>query len=882
MRVTVFVAVLVVLLVTVYATPLYTQEGQEKADPEATAEAQAVVPAQESAPETTPAEDVPEETAGGDSKKTEKAAESPAPDAKLSAEPLSPAAARREKYGTSRGTDDRVFSPLAPGQTALPQGDIGEGVYLNATEIDVKELIKQLSKAAGKNFLLDDKIRGKVTIISESKMTMEEAYQAFLSALSVAGYTTVEGPGNLIKVVPRKEAIQYPIRIYKGTSPMTDDFITRVITLSNISALELSNVVKGLISKDGNLLAYPATNTLIITDTGTNIARLMEIVKELDKEGPQQIIQIIPIQYATAKDITDKLNQLFAQGEDKTSRSTRRRKRGESAGDQEDIPAISNIIPDDRTNSIIVFGSKRGIADLLEVIAKLDTPLEGAEGTIHVHYLQHAVASELASVLSSLASGAGANVKKKGKAAATSEGGGTAAGDAIPTAEFEGGLKITADENTNSLVIVASPKDYQTLVDKVIAKLDIPRRQVYLEAIVMELSATKLSNFTPRFLGGKPMDVVGDSKEEIIGFGSLFGGAGAFTDFATTVGSLGGLAGGFISSDSINVPITDSSGASSTVSVPALGLIIHAVQENQTANVLSTPSLLTLDNEEAEIFVGSNVPFQTGNAVNATGTTTTVTREDVGIGLKITPQINESDTIRLQITQEVDNVAAASLADPNGPTTFKRSVNTVVVAENQQTVVIGGLLQDNSSMGISKVPLFGDIPLLGNLFKSRNKRREKSNILVFITPYIIRDRSDFMVILKRKLEERNNFIDHNYGRRQAKGIREDISRHAAHLLTYSEGQLSPYAKPVPGASTKAPGTAPGNLSSGAAPLEKEVIHSEKRQGGKYKRMQSSQAAPRPGSQTATPQVATPGEAGTQGDTQAPTSDSSVWSAPPPQ
>lgn len=734
--------------------------------------------------------------------------------------PFSPSPAPSPDTGTA--TPSGSTPPGTAATTALPQEDVGEGVYLNATELDIKELIKQISKATGKNFLLDDNLRGKVTIISESKMTLEEAYQAFLSALSVAGYTTVEGPVGLIKVIPLKEAIQYPINIFSGTSPITDNFITRVIHLTNISALDISTVIKAMISKDGNMIAYPPTNTLMITDTGSNIARVMQIIKELDKEGPQQTIEIIHIEYATAKDITDKLNQLFAdESQGKAGNQPRRLRTPDAKGGaaQEDVPAISKIIPDDRTNSVIVLGSKRGISDIREIIAKLDSPLlGGAEGSIHVHYLQNAVATELASVLASLTGG---SVSKKGGSTAASTGtGGTStttssSKTATPVlAEFEGGLKVTADESTNALIIVSSPKDYQTLVEKVISKLDIPRRQVYLEALVMELRMDRTTDFGISAQGGKSLSLLGGN---LLGLGTLFGGA-----TTASLAALGGLAGGLVSQSTVSVPVTQN-GTTTNVALPALGMILNAQQANANAQVLSTPSLLTLDNQEAQILVGSQVPFQTGSTVNATGTATQITREDVGIILKITPQINESDNIRLKISQELSSVVSTTAKDPNGPTTNKSTVSTVVVAENQQTIVIGGLLQNNAQINVLKVPLFGDIPLFGNLFKSQRREQRRDNLLIFITPYIIRDRSDFLVILKKKIEERNQFIDYSYGRSARSDIRKSIERHANTLLNEQTVEQNPFDPYKASAPAPIPRTSLSPKPIKPAPIEKESV-----------------------------------------------------------
>ncbi|MCE9624849.1 MAG: hypothetical protein K8R69_05260, partial [Deltaproteobacteria bacterium] len=342
-------------------------------------------------------------------------------------------------------------SKATPGGASAPAAD--EGLYLNAVDTDVREIIKQIAKVTGKNFLVDQSVRGKVTIISEKKMTVEEAYQAFLSALEVLGFTVVNAPGDLVKVIPMKEALQNPLPIYREDSPITDAFITRLIQMKNISALEMSNAVKGLVSKEGNLFAYPATNTLIVTDTGSNIDRLLKIMKELDQEGPSESIDIVPLHFASAKDIAAKITDLYADdlAKNKGGAAGAARRTPTARGPElEETPYITKIIPDDRTNSVIVLASKRALVKVRELIGRLDRKLEvGSEGKIHVHYLKHANAKDLATVLSALT--ATSVSATRGAAAGVPPGGATpgraVAGESV-TAEFEGGVKIAPDENT--------------------------------------------------------------------------------------------------------------------------------------------------------------------------------------------------------------------------------------------------------------------------------------------------------------------------------------------------------------------------------------------------------------------------------------------------
>ncbi len=671
----------------------------------------------------------------------------------------------------------------APGATPGPAGE--EGLYLNAVDTDIREIIKQIAKATGKNFLVDQKVRGKVTIISEKRMTIEEAYQAFLSSLEVLGFTVVTAPGDLIKIIPMKDALQNPLPIYKDESPITDAFITRLVQMRNISALDMSNAIKSLVTKEGNLFAYPSTNTLIITDTGSNIDRLLKIIKELDTEGPSENIEIIPLKYATAKDIAQKVTDLYAQDQKQAGRGAAPRTRGPEL---EETPYLSKIIPDDRTNSVIVLASKRALVKVRELIARLDRKLEeGAEGKIHVHYLKHANAKDLATVLATLT--ATSVTATKGAIGGTPTGAaagatpGRAGAGQVVTAEFEGGIKVAADENTNALIITATAKDYKVLADEVISKLDIPRKQVYVEVVIMELTIDKDRTLGVTGQAGAQFNVQGNSA---LAFGSSLGGTAA----GLSAAALSGLAAGVVSQTTQTIPVTQPDGTVTNLEIPTFGAILNAIQTDTNVNILSTPNLLTLDNEEAEIIIGGEQPFPSGTTLTTGGNTTfNVTRENIGITLKMTPQINEGEVVKIKLKQEITSVipgASEVVLTSLGPSTTKRSVETVVAAKDQQTIVIGGLIDDKVTMTTTKVPFLGDIPILGNLFKQKKTTKAKTNILVFLRPYIIRDTKDFLKILQKKVEERNMFISQNYGKRQQKIIQQSIRNHAADLMEFKK------------------------------------------------------------------------------------------------
>lgn len=678
----------------------------------------------------------------------------------------------QDKYGASSAQPLQQKQAPVAGQaaaTGATEQAVPDGMLmLNGVDVEIKDMIKLIANVTGKNFILNDKVRGKITIISEKPLSYDMAYQAFLSALEINGFTIVETPAGLLNIIPQKDSLQKPLDLFKDNSPVTDKFITRIIQLSNISANEISQILKPMVSKNGSLLAYPTTNSLIITDAGSNIDYLLKLLKELDQEGPQEVLEIIPIINADAKDIADKVMKIFEDESAKNNQAVRRfpvRRPYGAAAEMEDVQAISKVIADERTNSIIIMGTKRSILKVKALIARLDRTVSGVEGMIHVFYLRNANAKDIADVMSNLVS----DSKKGGDKAKAAK-----AGEA--TLELQGGVKVTADENTNSLIITASPKDFTTLVEKVISKLDIVRPQIYLEAVIMALDVNKSSSFGFSGNGGAN-NFLPSSGTTLSAFGALL--PTASTAISSIAGASGGFAGGMFSSDSINFTLADGS----SVSIPAISGILQALQSDTDVNVLSTPSILTLDNEEATIQVGQEVPVQSGTTVSTGVTSFNVTREDVGIILKITPQISESDTVRLKITQEISSVLPNP--DPNlGPTFDKKSVETVVVAKNRQTIVIGGLIDDTTAIATQKVPLLGDIPVLGSLFRNRTTQKTKSNLIVFITPYVIRERGDYLAILKKKIEERNAFVNNNYGASQRKLIRNAIQNHAADLLEF--------------------------------------------------------------------------------------------------
>ncbi len=659
------------------------------------------------------------------------------------AKPGDEAGASASSIATSSESDRKNFQELKP----------GEKYYIDYYDQDLIEFVKQMSEKFKVNFILSDKIKGgKITIISPNPVTREEAWQAFLSALASKELTLVR-VGKFYKIISVRDAQREPIKTYLegGTTDPSDEMITYLLKLKHIEIADIERILKDLKSKSGEIITFEPTSTMIITDTAINIRRMIKIVNELDLPGGRDAIHVIDIYYASAADIAEKLEQIFGEKGSKkttTAKKTTRKKtkkgaKPEPAAADSTQVTLSNVIADERTNQLIIVAPRDAMPRILDMINRLDVPIPG-DGQVHVYYLENANAEELASTLTGMA-GRGASRTTKGKGAKGAAGG--ASGEL-----FEGEVKITADKATNSLVIVASTKDYSQL-KKVINQLDIPRRQVFVEAVIMEVALKKDHAFGIAANGGYTFDIGGEQVP-------LFAGTtlGTMSSVAMDPTTLSGLAVGLRGPDLEGTEGILGEG----VSLPAFGVLLQALQTDSDANVLSTPHILTMDNEEAEIIVGSNVPFITGQARDSNNRPVlSIQRQDVALTMKIKPQINESDFVRLAIQQEITELA--SISETLGPTTTKRAAKSTVVVKDNQTIVIGGLLRDRQSNDADKVPVLGDIPIIGRLFRRDKELNEKTNLLIFLTPHIIKDEKDFKRIFKRKMEERNEFLRRFYG-----------------------------------------------------------------------------------------------------------------------
>ncbi len=637
-----------------------------------------------------------------------------------------------------------LFVPLGHARPAAAQRTTR--VTMDFKDVDIEELVKTISKLTGRNFMIDERVRGKVTIISPTPLSIEEAYRVFLAALEFRNLTIVQ-TGPIYKVVPLQNAIKNPTDISSGKGALAarEQFVTRIVQLSYVDANEVSNLLKQFSSSYGTVVAYPPTNLLIIGDTALQINRMLELLESIDVEGSEQAMEMLKLENISAQEAARIVQDVFAAQAGATApgqaspRVARRRATGGAAvasGSQ------VRVIPIDALNSVIVIASSSELADVKALLAKLDVKPETAGGTIHVYYLSYANAEELSSTLAGFAQqGAGGAAARRPPAGQPGQQGAAAA---PAVAEFEGGIKITPDKRTNSLIIISSPGDYNRLRE-IIRKLDIPRSQVYVEAVIMEVSVDKVRELGLAWHSGTEIN----GGDGVAFGGQALGGLNTLSVGTTGVPSFSGLFLGALAK-----PI-DFNG----VQIFGLGALLRALQTDDTVNILSTPNILTSDNEDAEIVVGQNVPFITGQTATTGGNVlTSIERQDVGITLKITPQINAGGKVKLKLEQEISSVQASAPAGLNvnqqGLITRKRSAKTTVVVKDRQTVVIGGLMSDELSRSEGKIPVLGDIPVLGWFFRASNNTSRKTNLLIFLTPYVVTTREE----MQRYSDKREEFF----------------------------------------------------------------------------------------------------------------------------
>jgi general secretion pathway protein D len=650
-------------------------------------------------------------------------------------------------------------------------------------EVDLMMLLNSIAPMMCRPIIVPGAIRqSKVTILAPDTVTAPEVYRMFLSSLETMGLT-VQPEGKVLKIIETNRARESAIPIYSEgeTPPTQDQYVTRLMRLDHVSPDDVKAVLERLKSRDGDITPYAPTNTLVITDLASNIKRMEQVVNQLDVPMGGERIWVIKLRTVSATDMATMLSTIFnvakGGGTEKGRRppnltnSTSAPPAAANAGAEKGPPgsdlSVTQIIPDERQNMLIVVSTEKAYQRILALVHRLDQaslrPGDSTADLVHVVALENANADDIAGTLAGL----GAAVSKSGQTGAprpaTPAGGQGAKGGA---SLFEGDVRIASDKPTNSLVVLASGRDYIT-VRELIHKLDLPRKQVFVEATILEVSIDKTRNLGVAWHGGST-----------VGFPSgqqslLFGGSepsSSVNSILFSPAALSGLAAGLRGPP---IPGADTIlGLPPGTSIPSFGVFMQLLQNNGDVNVVSMPHILTTDNEKATIQVGQNLPFPGAlggfPGIGGAGTTpgasptfgfgTSVQRQDVALKMEITPHVNASDLVRLEIDNELSDVA-----NPNynglGPATTKRTVKSVVTIHDQQSIVLGGLIKDSVSKTVNKVPLLGDIPILGYLFKTTTDTVTKQNLLIILTPYIIKEPSDLRRVFERKIRERREFME---------------------------------------------------------------------------------------------------------------------------
>ena len=657
----------------------------------------------------------------------------------------------------------------------------GPTITPNYKDADLGQIIQAVAEVTGKNFIIDPRVNAKVTMLSATPMSPAAFYEAFLSVLQVYGYVAVPA-GKVIKIIPNTDQRQVPANdLPENVSATSDEIVTQVISLKNVSAAQLVPMLRPLMPQYAQLAPYAAGNMLIISDRASNVNRLMRIIARIDESGDEPV-EVIALHNASAADVVRIVNSLN-QGQG-----------AEGAG------AAVKVVADDRTNSILLTGEKSQRLRLKALIINMDTPLAPG-GDTQVRYLRYADAEKIADKL-----------KGQATASAKAQGGpptAPAAGGGGGTSNVDASVTIWADVATNALIITAPPKIMRSLM-AVIDKLDIRRAQVQVEAIIVEIDVNKSSNIGVQWLldGGTSYgygvtNLPGSGTSIVDLAAAVLGATGSTTATALPTGT---TATG-ISSATVGTGATFALGKYNSTTGKGFAALIQALRSDGSSNIISTPSLITMNNEEAEVKVTQEIPLITGSYSNSTasvsGTTspfTTIQREEVGTILKVTPHINEGNSVQLKIEQE-DSSPGAKLTDSADISTNKRSIKTTVLIEDGGVIVLGGLMSDTVTESEDRVPGLGSIPLIGNLFKSRSGSRQKKNLLVFIRPKILRDADATESTSEAKYNE----------------VRQDQrSLHNGHIMLLP-GQKQPVVPPLPpGAGLPEPAPS-GTTAQGATP-----------------------------------------------------------------
>jgi general secretion pathway protein D len=642
--------------------------------------------------------------------------------------------------------------------------------HMDFDRVEIAEVIKYIAQWTGKNFILADNIRGRITIIGPTDVTADQAYDAFVAALETNGMQ-ISPVGRFYRISPKRDAINAPIPTCLSahcTIRLNEEMVTRLFRLRYTEADQMRNVLSPFVGREGRLDAYPP-DMIIDSDNALEVERVESILRTLDQPGSQDEVNVVQLSHSTAQDVAATLTQIFP-----STSGNGRPQAGPgghhlllnipSANGTPEDPSpitVSKIIADQKSNRLIVIASARSFEKVKTIIQQLDIVTGG--NAVHVYYLENADATELASTLSSMVSSVSSTQGRTSGGTFRPSSSPTTSGTTGSGAAFTGQVKVTADKSTNSLLVVSSASDYLNM-RKIIDKLDIPRRQVFIECVIMEVTLNDDDTLNVNGHSGLTatgVNVPGASNGVApIIIGSEQSSAGASLSLANLASLQGFIAG--IQGPPITI-------AGLNITLPAFGVVLNALQKNSDANVLSTPHILTLGG------LSSLASLATGT----TGTTATtglgalgglgfglggyvpVQRTPVELRVKIKPHIDEGEFVKLELDIQDEEVVST---DPQlGPTTSKRAIKATIVTRDQSSVVIGGLVQERTTHTQNQTPILGEIPVLGALFRSNEIVRQKTNLLVFLTPYIIRDQADFREIFERKMREREEFITRYFG-----------------------------------------------------------------------------------------------------------------------
>ncbi|MDN3638048.1 type II secretion system secretin GspD [Simiduia curdlanivorans] len=575
---------------------------------------------------------------------------------------------------------------LAASLFAVSVEAAGPSYTVNFKDADIQEVVKYVADTTGRTFIVDPSVKGRIKVISSKEMTQDELYNLFLAVLDVHGFAAIES-GDVTRIVSSKEARSLPLEVKDTATRGSDGMITQVIQLKNVSASKALPVLRPMVPQHAHMAAYDPSNAIIITDTEANIARLQEVIDRIDRSAVYTT-ELVNLKHAGAEDLVRILTQL------------QRQEAGKAGNDNAPM-----LVADKRSNGVLISGDDLARSKVKDLIRRLDMPQQQS-GNVQVVYLEYAEAKQVATVLTNVVKNMSKLDKAEGAAATETS--------------------VEADEDTNSLLITADPATLQSL-KSVIARLDIRRAQVLVEAIIVEILDDNSQDLGVQWLFGTKNGTFGSSALPNSALGSID---------ADEDDGLGAMIGGLASITGQTLGQVSTGGGTDFL------VLVNALQSQTDANILSTPSIVTSDNHTATINVGQNVPFVTGSFTNSNSDSSnpfqTIQRENVGIMLEVTPHINEGNSVVLEIKQEVSSIAANTVSATD-LITNKRTIETKVLASDGEVVVLGGLMQDDVQTGEQKVPLLGDIPFLGRLFRSTSETIVKSNLLVFIRATVLRD-----------------------------------------------------------------------------------------------------------------------------------------------